>query len=181
MALQFRALSDAERTKIERLTRAHAAPIRLVHRAQIIQLAADGLRVPAIAERLGVSEKMVRLWLKRFAATGLDGLEDAPRAGRPPTSSEDARRRVIAKARSLPPRPTAGEVPPTCHWTLDRLQEELAEDGLSIKRSQIRRLLRAEHLKWQKPRTWLESDDPDFAAKRGRSSSPTPPRQRAAR
>jgi transposase len=88
---------------------------------------------------------------------------------------------VIAKARSLPPKPTDGEVPPTCHWTLDRLRDELAKDGLPIKRSQIRRLLREEHIKWQKPRTWLESDDPEFAAKRGRLSSSTPIRRRAVR
>jgi len=180
MALQLRALNDEERMKIDRLTRAHAAPIRLVHRARIIQLAADGMRVPAIAEQLGVSEKMVRLWLKRFAAAGVDGLDDAPRSGRPATYAEDVRSRVIAKARGLPPKPSDGEVPPTCHWTLDRLQEELAKDGLPIKRSQIRRLLKAEHLKWQKPRTWLESDDPDFALKRGRSLSSIPIRRRAA-
>lgn len=75
---------------------------------------------------------------------------------------------VVAKARSLPPKPAEGEVAPTCHWTLDRLQAELAQDGLAIKRSQIRRILLREHLAWQKPRTWLESPDPAFAAKRGR-------------
>lgn len=81
---------------------------------------------------------------------------------------------VIAKARGLPPKPAGVEVPPTCHWTLDRLQEELNKDGVPIKRSQIRRLLKAEHLTWQRPRTWLESDDPDFAETRGPSSSSTP-------
>jgi hypothetical protein len=61
---------------------------------------------------------------------------------------------VIAKARARPPKPPDGEVPPTCHWTLDRLQQEVATDGLTIKRSQIRRLLLAEHIKWQTSRTW---------------------------
>ena len=72
-------------------------------------------------------------------------------------------------------------MPPTCHWTLDRLQAELAKEGLPIKRSQIRRLLKAEHIKWQKPRTWLESGDPDFAEKRGASSASTRLRPLAAR
>jgi transposase len=74
----------------------------------------------------------------------------------------------------------AAGAPPTRHWTLDRLQEELNKDGVPIRRSQIRRLLKAEHVEWQKPRTWLESDDPDFAEERGASSSSTPTRQRAA-
>lgn len=184
------ALTGDERTKIERLSRAQSAPVRLVRRAQIIQLADQGLTVPAIARQLGISEKAVRQRVARFAAAGLDGLEDAPRLGRPRTYDEQIYSRVIAKARSLPPKPDAGDdgaahegedVPPTCHWTLDRLRVELAKEGLPIQRSQIRRILKAEHIKWQKPRTWLESDDPEFAEKRGQSSSSTPTHPLAAR
>jgi transposase len=182
MALHLRMLTNEEQAKIARLTRSQTAPVRLVARARIIELAANGLRVPAIAQHLEIREKTVRHWLTRFAAAGLEGLEDERRSGRPRTYPEDAYSQVIAKARSLPPPPPAGEdVPPTCHWTLDRLQEELAKDGLTIKRSQIRRLLKAEHIKWQKPRTWLESSDPEFAQKRGSSSSSTPRLQPAAR
>jgi transposase len=186
MGLVERALTDEERSKLERLTRAQSAPVRLVRRAGIIWLAAQGLSVSAITQQLGISEKMVRQRVRRFEAAGLDGLEDAPRSGRPHTYPPEVTNQVIAKARSLPPKPAAagsteGETPPTCHWTLDRLQAELAKDGVPIKRSQIRRLLRAEHLKWQKPRTWLESDDPEFAAKRGRLFSSTPSRPQRAR
>jgi transposase len=172
MTLTLRALADEEREKIERLVRAQSAPVRLVRRARIIQLAAQGLTAPAIAQQLGVSEKAVRQRLERFAVEGMAGLDDAPRSGRPRTYTEDVYSRVVAKARGLPPKPEdgAGGVPPTGHWTLDRLQAELAKDGLPIKRSQIRRLLKAEPLTWQKPRTWLESTDPDFAEKRGSSS-----------
>jgi transposase len=181
MTLHLRPLADDERTKIERLTHAQTAPVRLARRARIIALAATGMRAPAIASALQQSEACVRRWIARFNAAGLDGLDDAPRAGRPRSYPEDAYSQVVAKARGLPPKPLDGEVPPTCHWTLDRLHAELAKDGLPIKRSQIRRLLKAEHLKWQKPRTWLESDDPDFAEKRGPSSGSTPTRHRAAR
>jgi transposase len=167
-------VTDEERSKVERLTRARSAPVRLVYRARIVQLALQGLTVPAIGQELGVSEKMVRVWLKRFEQEGIAGLDDAPRSGRPRTYPEEVYSRVVAKARGLPPKPADEEVAPTCHWTLDRLQAELGKDGLPIKRSQIRRILTAEHLKWQKPRTWLESDDPEFAEKRGPSSGSTP-------
>jgi transposase len=181
LPLQLRALTNEERDKVARLIRAESAPVRLVRRARIIHLAAEGLTVPAIAEQLGVSEKAVRQRLKRVAAEGLEGLEDAPRCGRPHTYAPEVTNQVVAKARSLPPKPAEGELPPTCHWTLDRLQVELAKDGIPIKRSQIRRILKAEHLKWQKPRTWLESDDPDFAEKRGSSSGSTPTHPQGAR
>jgi transposase len=173
MTLQVRRATEEERAKIERLTRAHSAPVRLAARARLLQLAATGLTVPVMAAHLGISETCARLWMTRFNHAGLDGLDDAPRAGRSPTYREDARSQVIAKARSLPPKPTEGEGPPTGHWTLDRLQEELAKAGLPIKRSQIRRRWRAEHSKWQKPRTWLASDDPEFAEKRALWSGST--------
>jgi transposase len=183
MTLHVRPLTDDERTKIERLTHAQTAPVRLARRARIIALAATGLSVPTIAHQVQQSEACVRRWLERFNVAGLDGLDDAPRSGRPRTYPEDAYSRVIATARALPPKPAEGEgeVPPTCHWTLDRLQAELAKEGLPIKRSQIRRLLKLEHIKWQQPRTWLESTDPDCAEKRGSSSGSTHSRPPTAR
>jgi transposase len=167
-----------ERARLEQIVRAKTAPVRLVERARIVLLCLDGLTAPTIAAQVGVNEKTARHWIKRYTIAGLVGLDDAPRSGRPPTYTADAQSRVIAKARSLPPKPEGAAVPPTCHWTLDRLTEELNKDGVPIKRSQVRRLLRAEHIKWQKPRTWLASDDPEFAEKRGPSSDsiPIPPR-----
>ncbi len=44
MALLVRAMTEDERAKIERLTRAKTAPVCLASRARIIQLAASGLR-----------------------------------------------------------------------------------------------------------------------------------------
>lgn len=176
MVLRVREVTEEERAKLARLARATSAPVRLVERARIVQAALAGRSAPQVAAEVGVAAATARQWIARFNAGGLAGLEDAPRAGRPRTYIEDAQSRVVAKARGLPPKPEGQEVPPTCHWTLDRLQEELNKDGLPIKRSQIRRLLKAEHVKWQRPRTWLESTDPDFAEKRGASSDATPTR-----
>jgi transposase len=181
MAQYVREPNAEECTKLNRLARSQTATVRLARRAEIILRSAERQTVPMIARELGLVEKTVRVWVERFNTAGLEGLEDAPRAGRPRTYTEAERSRVIAKARGLPPKPEQEEVPPTCHWTLDRLQAELHRDGLLIKRSQIRRILRAEHVKWQKPRTWLESDDPEFAEKRGPSSSSTPTRRPEAR
>jgi transposase len=174
MVLRVREVTEEERSTLERVVRAKTAPVRLVERARMVLAALEGLSAPQIAARVGVGEATARQWVKRYNAAGLAGLDDAPRAGRPRTYVADEQSRVVAKARSLPPKPDSGDVPPTCHWTLDRLQEELNKDGLPIKRSQIRRLLKAEHVKWQRPRTWLESDDPEFAEKRGASSGSTP-------
>ena len=180
MALQVRELTPEEHTKIGRLIRSQSAPLRLVRRATIIHLATSGRPLRAIAREVRMSPHGVRPWIERFNHLGLDGLEDAPRSGRPPTYDEEHRSRVIAKARGLSPKPESGEVPATCHWTLDLLQRELNRDGIPIKRSQIRRILQEEHIAWQRPRTWLESDDPDFAGKGPGSSVSTRTRRRTA-
>lgn len=174
MAAQVRELTADEHTKIGKLLRAQSAPRRLVRRATIIHLACSGLGVRAIAQQLHMSVHGVQPWIDRFNRLGIDGLDDAPRSGRPRTYREDPRSQVIATARSLPPKPEEAEVPATCHWTLDLLQRELNAAGVAIKRSQIRRILKEEHIAWGKPRTWLESEDPHFAGKEPASSSSTP-------
>jgi transposase len=85
MALHVRPLTDEERTKLERLTQVQTAPVRLVRRARSSAGAAVGRTVPAIAKQVPCSEQCVRQWLERFQEAGLPGLDDAPRAGRPPT------------------------------------------------------------------------------------------------
>ena len=78
-------LSSEERTTIKTWSRGRSLPARLVQRARIIQMAADGALNQTIAEELGVSRPTVQLWRDRFLALRLRGLEkDAPRPGRIP-------------------------------------------------------------------------------------------------
>lgn len=68
--------------------RARSLPQRLVQRARIIQMAADGALNQDIARRLGLSRPTVQLWRQRFLALRLPGLEkDAPSPGRVPRIS----------------------------------------------------------------------------------------------
>ena len=57
-------------------------------RASIVLLAAQGLRNADIARRLGVSRQTVTTWRQRYAAEGVDGLQDRVRAGRPTAVDE---------------------------------------------------------------------------------------------
>ena len=160
----MRELTAEERGQIDRLAASRTAPVRLVQRARMVALSADGQRVPAIAARLGVGPEVVREWLKRFDAAGLAGLDDAPRAGRPCTYSEEERRRVVELARRAPPEDLAGGR----RWTLDRLQEELNRAGVPMRRSQIRRILKAEHVRWRKP--WRGEGDAAGSTQPGRAA-----------
>ena len=69
--LRLRALTAEEEREVGRLVRSRTAPVRVVERARIVDLAAHGWRAPGIAAELGVSQRTVRRWVKRFAAQGL--------------------------------------------------------------------------------------------------------------
>ena len=108
----------------------------------------------------------VYLWLHRFEAKGLAGLEDAPRGGRPPTYTREQVGTIVATALTDPQ--TLGL--PFKSWTLDRLATYLSEQqGIAMKRSRLNEVLLTEGLRWRKQETWFgERVDPDFARKRGR-------------
>src|SRR3954454_20117459 len=178
MALRVRDLTPDERASLQRLPPSRPGTARAVERARIIWRAHHGERVPAIAAALRLTEPTVRRWLKRFNATGGAGLQDQPRAGRPPTYTPDEVGAVIAASLTDPQRLDL----PFAAWTLDRLAAYVQEaKGIAMKRSRIDELLRAEGLRWRNQETWFgERVDPDFAVKRGRSRGSTPPRRRAA-
>ena len=163
--LALRPLTNDETRTIDRLAHSRTEAARTVERAQIIWQAQGGARVPAIARRLGLCEATVRLWLTRFNAQGLDGLVDAPRAGRPATYTPEEIGTVIAT--SLTP-PDDLDLP-FGSWTLDRLAAYLHEvAGIAIKRSRIGELLQAEGLRWRTQETWFGARvDPAFAEKGG--------------
>ena len=78
-------LSDDERVALLSLARSYTLPYWQVTRAQMVLMAADGLRNDEIAARLNCRREVVSQWRKRFFEQRLAGLEDRPRRGRPPT------------------------------------------------------------------------------------------------
>jgi hypothetical protein len=78
-------LSDEERAVLESLARSYTLPYWQVTRAQMVLMAAEGMRNDEIAARLGCGRDVVSQWRKRFFEQRLAGLEDRPRRGRPPT------------------------------------------------------------------------------------------------
>jgi len=78
-------LSPEEQAMIYTWSRGKRFSVRLVQRARIIQMAAEGALNQDIAEKLGTTRPTVQLWRDRFLALRLAGLEkDAPRPGRLP-------------------------------------------------------------------------------------------------
>jgi transposase len=178
MVLRLRELTAEERVALDKLAHARTAPARRVERARIIWYASQGQSAPAIAEQLRLDADTARGWIRRFNAEGLAGLEDRPRAGRPPTYSPAQVAEVVAAALTAP---EALGLPFAC-WTLDRLAAYLDEHRrIPIRRSRIDEILRAEGLRWRRDESWFgEWVDPEFAVKRGGSRPSTRPHPKAA-
>ena len=145
-------LTDEQRAMLRRWARGRTTPMRLVRRAQIVLLAAEGAQNIEIAEQLGIERTIVGRWRRRFVAQGPAGLEkDAPRGGRPANT---------ALARKIVEHTTQCKPPCATHWSTNSLASVL---GTS--RSTVSRVWRANGLKPHLARTFKVSNDPQFVEK----------------
>jgi transposase len=135
------------------------------HRPQLGRTSHRGHR----QRELGCHPQTVRERFHRFNEEGLDGLGDRPGAGRNSRITEAERSKIIALVATDPPgrlvRGAGGELEALneekeAHWTLDALSAAARERGITVGRSQVRRILKAEGVRWRNPRPWGESDDP---------------------
>lgn len=147
-SMQVRTLSEEEHLTLEQLARSRTAPVRQVERARVVLAAIAGDSPDAIAAQLHMSRNTVYLWLRRFNAMGMEGLEDRPRSGRPPKYSPEEVSEIIETAK-IPPRSLGM---PFASWTLDRLATYLREHkGITMKRSRIDEILLAQDMHFGAP------------------------------
>src|SRR5438093_7313563 len=90
------AVSDADRRELERLHRAPSTPAGLSRRARAVLLMAQGMSGVDIAERVGYTVVQVSRLRRRFAESGVEGLQERPRSGRPPTITARKRAEIVA-------------------------------------------------------------------------------------
>jgi transposase len=143
-----------ERTALEAWARAPTTEQRLVERARIVLLAADGWASRAIAREVGCARGVVSRWRVRFARDRLAGLADAPRSGKPRTYGEDAGRRILALLDRSPPAGFA-------RWTAPLIAKELG----GVSDQYVWRFLRAQRIDLAGRKSWCLSSDPEFTAK----------------
>ena len=109
------ALTPETRAQLEDLAHSRSLPAGLVRRAQVILLSATGLANREIGATVQLSGAMVGHWRRRFRASGIAGLYDAPRSGRPRTHDDDAvarlLRTVLPPSRSTPRTGVRGALP----------------------------------------------------------------------
>jgi len=147
-------LSPEERTTLETWAHGRSLSARLVQRARIIRLAADGALSQDIARELRISRPTVQLWRERFLALRVSGLEkDAPRPGRLPKISPRKIKAVIeATLQTRPPNAT--------HWSTRTMAK-----AQNLSEATIRRLWKQHGLKPHLVKTFKLSRDKRFVEK----------------
>src|SRR4029450_1756609 len=112
------------------------------------------------------SRDRVRDVVHNFNLDGFDALYPRYRGGRPPTFTLAQRRAITQLALS---RPVDHELPFST-WSLAKLAEFLVAEGVvdDISHEGLRVLLHQEGVSFQVTKTWKQSHDPDFEAKKNR-------------
>jgi transposase len=154
-------LSKEERESLQALIRRSTAAQRDVQRAKVALMANEGHTTSAIASMLRLSRPTVTLWRERLACFGIEGLQEAPRPGRPRRIADVQRLQLLALA--CEPAEDTGRATPT----LDELCERAVDHGVveHISRSHLQRILQAGDVRPHRVRQWLHSPDPHFRQK----------------
>src|SRR5438132_5141825 len=147
-------LSEEERAVLRTWTHGRSLPLRLVQRAQIVAMAAEGIPSQDIAQTLEVSRPTVQLWRERFLALRLAGLQkDAPRPGRLPRICAQKVRAVLeATLQDQPSQAT--------HWS-----SRLMAKAQGLSEASVRRIWKRHNLKPHLTKSFKVSGDPRFVDK----------------
>jgi transposase len=144
--------------------------VRVRTRAQIVLLRYEqGKTVREIASLVRLDEESVRIWLKRYQAEGVAGLQDRPRSGSPGKVTAGYKAKLIATVRR---RPRSLDQPYSL-WTLERLADYMAEQsGIRVSSYTVRRLLKAADIVLSRPQHKISSPDPEYEVKKKRMKRP---------
>jgi transposase len=145
-------LNSVTETLLRQLVRSPSTPQAVALRSRIVLAASEGQSNQQIAATLRIPEVTAGKWRRAFAAAGLDGLQDAPRAGRPPKHGPEVWERIQTRACQQPEAYS--------RWTVRTLARDL-----KLPPATVHGVLVASDLQPHRIRTFTFSPDPDFEAK----------------
>src|ERR1700752_562674 len=106
-------LSSQERSDLQQLLRSTNLPAGIVRRARVLLLLAEGVAFRKMQAQTGKSPRRALAWKRNWQQRGMDGLLDAPRAGRPKRLTPGKDAAILAATESAP----AGAA---THWSTRR-------------------------------------------------------------
>jgi transposase len=164
--VRVRDITAQEGNRLLRIVRRSSGSVVTWRRAQMVLLSAQGMDAPAIATVTFSSHDRVRDVLHNFNLDGFDSLYPRYAGGRPPTFTLAQRRQIKQVALS---RPQDHDLPFST-WSLSKLADFLVAEGVvdDISHEGLRVLLHQESVSFQVIKTWKQSTDPCFEAKKNR-------------
>src|SRR5665213_1468588 len=147
-------ITDDDRSTLTTWSRSRALPQRLVLRARIVLLAAEGMPNRQIAAKTATSQPTVHLWRSRYASGGIAALElDQPGRGRPKQHGEEVATKIISVTLGKPPRGMT-------HWST-----RLVAEQVGVGSTTVHRVWREHGLQPHRTRGFKYSTDPELEAK----------------
>src|SRR5271166_871083 len=148
------ALRPEEQADLELVVRRTTSASRDVFRAGVILRAAAGASNEQIAAAMKTRPATVSKWRGRFLRDRMNGLQDAPRPGKPAAYDLGTERRILTRLDQSPPKGYA-------RWNGALLAAALKD----ISDDQIWRVLRKHGISLERRHSWCVSTDPCFAQK----------------
>ena len=164
--IRVREITNDEGRRLLQIVRRSSGSVVRWRRAQMVLLSAQGMDVAQIAKVAFTSPDRVRAVLHNFNDDGFDSLAPKYSGGRPPTFTLPERREIKKIALSRP----VDHNLPFSTWSLSKLAEFLVAEGVvdDISHEGLRLILREEGVSFQVIKTWKQSNDPHFEAKKNR-------------
>ena len=164
--VELRPITDYEGNRLLRIVRRNSGSVVTWRRAQMVLLAAQAMPVSQIAMVTFTSQDRVRDVIHNFNADGFDALYPRYWGGRPPTFTLPQRQQIKKVALS---RPQDHDLPFST-WSLHKLADFLVAEGVveDISHEGLRALLREAGVSFQRLKTWKQSRDPRYEAKKNR-------------
>jgi len=136
-----------------------SSPWRIARRALAILLSAQKFTIEQLTTICGVNERTIRNWLDAYEATGVAGLQEAERSGRPRRTTTQQDEHI---AHLVEKDPTTVGYRRTV-WSVGSLCAHLVKTGISIGAATLRRRLHALKFRWRRPRLAVVRRDPEGA------------------
>lgn len=147
-------MSDGERATLEQLSRSQTAAHRLVQRAKVLLLAADGVANTRISAQVGVTPVTVRAWRARFLQDGLGKLGQVREGrGRRASISEEQVAAIVHDTMHTTP-------PGQTHWSCRTMAKHAG-----VSSATVQRIWHDLGIKPHRVDTFKVSNDPRFAEK----------------
>lgn len=147
-------LNQEDQDTLEKWTRSQTIEKRLSLRAQIILLASKRKSNNRIARLLKTRKATVSKWRSRFYQSGILGLYDTLRTGKPAVYKKEDATRVLKVLDKQPPKGYS-------IWNGTLISEHLQD----VSKQQVWRILRKNGIQLQRKHSWCISTDPEFAQK----------------